>query len=67
MRDHLVLGITSLMIRRSLLMEAWTALRADTRTVGEGPWAQTTRFEAEVHFAPTTLTCENLLCCKGRS
>ena len=60
MRDHLVLGMISLIISRSVMSIACTALRASMREVGEGAWAQTTRFEDAVHFTLTTRMCECL-------
>ena len=32
--------------------------RASTNLLGEGAWARMSRFEAAVHFTPTTQTCK---------
>ena len=57
-QDHLVLGITPSMTRRSLDRVACTTLRVATSVLGEGTRVQTTRLEEEVHFIPTTWTCK---------
>lgn len=60
MWDHLVLGVMSLIISRSVTSDACTTLRAVARVEGEGAWAGTTRLEDAVHFTLTTRVCECL-------
>ena len=60
MRDHLKLGMMSLVDMVFKTSVACVALRAVTRAEEEGAWVWTTMLEAAVHFTPTTWTCECL-------
>ena len=54
--DHLMLGMICLMGAR-MAITAVVDSNVVTNLSGEGALARTSRFEAAVHFTPTTRTC----------